>query len=72
MKTFEFRVTQEAKGFYESDIKIGAKTEEEAIKIVTSLSENSIENLCSRWSLNHEFEAVGNFEVWDENCNQIV
>lgn len=72
MKTFEFRVTQTALGFYEGKLTIDAKTKKDAMKLLTMLSNEEVEKLCSDWSMSDYTEAHGEVEIWDEKNKQIV
>ena len=71
MKEFKFRVTQTATGFFEGTSTISAKTEKDAMKLLTMLSNEGVEELCSDWSMSDYTEADGEIEIWSDKNKQI-
>lgn len=64
MKSFDFRVTQELKAFYEAKVTITASSEKAARNKLERLSQAKLDELCTDWDQNTDNAApVGDIEI---------
>jgi hypothetical protein len=64
MKTFTFRITQNAVGYFEGKIDIEAFSENAAINKLKKLQEEELEGLVYGWTTS-ELISDGRIEVWN-------
>ena len=64
MKEYTFRITQSLEGFYEGEVSIKAKSEEEARRKLKKLDKDKLENRVKNWKQAVEYaEGVGEIEI---------
>ena len=73
MKTFEFRVTQTAEVFYEGELSIDAKSEQEAIELIKQMNQNEISDLCDNWEICLDDVCFNDpIEVWNDETDEVI
>lgn len=64
MNRYTFRVTQPLVGYYEADVTINAKSEEEARNILENMSQNELEEICENWDqVSEDMNPHGDIEI---------
>ena len=63
MKTFRLLVFQDMKGYYKGTLEIEANSKKEALKLIKSLNQNEIEDLCDDWTLSDDTYEDGPIDI---------
>ena len=71
MKTFEIRVTQELRGFYEGTIKIQASSEKVALNKLKKMSKKNIDEQVD-WTHGDEYDGdPSTIEIYEDSINYL-